>query len=118
MLLDFTERWEHVRAAREIQGMVSSVDLGELGIGQVAATGRRRSSMRAASAGKSRQGTDGVGGQACWPRLADADRVACGAARRRGRRAGWRGWAVGARGWAARRRGLRRAGSHVGGCGF
>jgi hypothetical protein len=32
--------------------------------------------MRAASAGKSRQGTDGVGGQAGWPRLADAERAA------------------------------------------
>ena len=32
--------------------------------------------MHAGSAGKARQGTDGVGGQACWPRLADAERAA------------------------------------------
>ena len=50
--------------------------LGELGVGQVVATGGRRSSMHAGSAGKARQGTDGVGGQACWPRLADAERAA------------------------------------------
>ena len=49
---------------------------GELGVGQVVATGGRRSSMHAGSAGKARQGTDGVGGQACWPRLADAERAA------------------------------------------
>ncbi|CAD6205825.1 unnamed protein product [Miscanthus lutarioriparius] len=43
---------------------------------QVVATGGRRSSMHAGSAGKAQQGTDGVGGQACWPRLADAERAA------------------------------------------
>ena len=59
---------------------------GELGVGQVVATGGRRSSMRAGSAGKTRQGTDGVGGQA-W-RGADAWARGAGG----GRRHGWRQW--------------------------